>query len=98
LNQTFQSILFKQKIKDVHGIFIFTTKDLKKLKFYCSRYSLMVEILPTILKNKNYVIKHSKVYVNKNTVSSSETLSYQTIIDFASTWIKSFYYYKIKNN
>ncbi len=95
LNQNFQSILFAQKIKDVHGIFIFTTKDLKKLKFYCSRYSLMVEILPTILRNKNYKIRHCKVFVNKKTVNSSETLSYQTILDFTFTWVKSFYYYKL---
>jgi len=96
LNQSFQSILFKQKIKDVHGIFVFTTKDLKKLKFFSNRYSLMIEILPTILVNKRYKVEHCKVYVNQNTVNSSGTLSYQTVLDFVLTWIKSFYYNKIK--
>ena len=96
LNQSLISMLFKVKIKDVHGIFIFKTLDLKKLKFYSTRYSIMVEILPALLNlNKNYRINHIKVYLNNKTIGSSGTLSIQTILDFAKTWLKSYYYYKI---
>ncbi len=95
INQFIQSLLFSQIIKDVHGLFIFKTSDLRKLKFYCSRYSIMVEILPTLLSQKNYNISHIKIYLNKKNIGSSQTLNYQTIFDFTKTWFKSFYYYKI---
>ncbi len=97
LNNFFINILFKQRIKDVHGLFIFNTKDLKKLKFYSTRYSIMVEILPSILNLRSFTINFVKVYLNNKTLDSSQTLSFQTIFDFAKTWIKSFYYYKILN-
>lgn len=95
VNQFILSLLFKQEIKDVHGLFIFKTIHLKKLKFYCTRYSIMVEILPTLLNFTNYNISHVKIYLNKKNLNSSQTLSFQTILDFAKTWLKSFYYYKI---
>jgi glycosyltransferase involved in cell wall biosynthesis len=95
VNQFILSLLFKQEIKDVHGLFIFKTSQLKKLKFYCTRYSIMVEILPTLLNFTNYKISHVKIYLNKKNLNSSQTLSFQTILDFAKTWLKSFYYYKI---
>ena len=95
VNQFILSLLFKQKIKDVHGLFIFNTSHLKKLKFYCTRYSIMVEILPTLLNLGNYNISHIKIFLNKKNLGSSQTLSFQTIVDFAKTWLKSFYYYKI---
>ena len=94
-NQFIQSLLFKQEIKDVHGIFIFKTSDLRKLKFYCSRYSIMVEILPALLSQGRYNISHIKIYLNKKNLGSSQTLSVQTILDFAITWFKSFFYYKL---
>tara|TARA_Y100000996_G_C22360817_1_gene576802 strand:- start:33 stop:731 length:699 start_codon:yes stop_codon:yes gene_type:complete len=97
LNNFFINILFKQRIKDVHGLFIFNTKDLKKLKFYSTRYSIMVEILPSILNLRSFTINFVKVYLNNKTLDLSQTLSFQTIFDFAKTWIKSFYYFKILN-
>jgi glycosyltransferase involved in cell wall biosynthesis len=95
VNQFILSLLFKQEIKDVHGLFIFKTSHLKKLKFYCTRYSIMVEILPTLLNFTNYNISYVKIYLNRKNLNSSQTLSFQTILDFANTWLKSFYYYKI---
>ncbi len=94
-NQFIQSLLFEQEIKDVHGLFIFKTSHLKKLKFYCSRYSIMVEILPSLLSRGRYNIGHIKIYLNKKNLGSSQTLSIQTIFDFARTWLISFFYYKI---
>tara|TARA_Y100001935_G_C17280258_1_gene497090 strand:- start:370 stop:1068 length:699 start_codon:yes stop_codon:yes gene_type:complete len=95
INQLILSLLFNQEIKDVHGMFIFKTNHLRRLKFYCSRYSIMVEILPALLNQGYYKISHIKIYLNKKNLESSQTLSFQTIIDFAKTWLKSFYYYKI---
>ncbi len=95
INQFIQSLLFKQEIKDVHGLFIFKTNHLRKLKFYCSRYSIMIEILPTLLNKENYNISHIKIYLNKKNLDSSQTLSFKTILDFSKTWLQSFYYYKI---
>ena len=94
-NQFVQSLLFNQEIKDVHGLFIFKTSHLRKLKFYCSRYSIMVEILPSLLNQGRYNISHIKIYLNKKNLGSSQTLSVQTIFDFAITWLKSFFYYKL---
>ena len=65
INQLILSLLFNQKIKDVHGMFIFKTNHLRRLKFYCSRYSIMVEILPALLNQSYYKISHIKIYLNK---------------------------------
>lgn len=94
-NQFVQSLLFNQEIKDVHGLFIFKTSHLRKLKFYCTRYSIMVEILPSLLNQGKYNISHIKIYLNKKNLGSSQTLSVQTVFDFAITWLKSFFYYKL---
>ena len=55
----------------------------------------MVEILPSLLNQGRYNISHIKIYLNKKNLGSSQTLSVQTIFDFAITWLKSFFYYKL---
>lgn len=98
LNQLFLSLLFDQNIKDVHGLFIFQANHLRKIKFYCERYSIMVEILPALLNKYNYAICQIPIRVNYKTIENSSTLSLQTIINFVKTWIKSLFYFKLSNS